>query len=99
MFSAYGFRQGEADFPKVRVPADKRNFSSPAIEKAIADFKAKVKDPELGWLFDNCFPNTLDTTVFLKAKGKVKRFCGSRHAFVPAHTESPRRGAVTLSVY
>lgn len=71
MVSAYGFRQSEAEFPKVRVPADKRNFSSPAIEKAIADFKSKVKDQELGWLFENCFPNTLDTTVFLKATGKV----------------------------
>lgn len=71
MVSAYGFRQGEVEFPTVRVPADKRNFSSPAIEKAIADFKSKVKDQELGWLFENCFPNTLDTTVFLKATGKT----------------------------
>lgn len=57
------------DLPVVRTPKDKRNFSSPAIEKAISDFKAHVADPELGWLFENCFPNTLDTTVFLKAKG------------------------------
>ena len=35
----------------------------------------------------------------MKAKGKVKRFCGSRHAFAPARTESPRRVAGTLSVY
>ncbi|HEY5749461.1 MAG TPA: glycoside hydrolase family 125 protein [Chryseolinea sp.] len=58
------------EFPVVRKPKDQRNFSSTAIEKAISDFKAKVKDPELGWLFENCFPNTLDTTVFLKSKGK-----------------------------
>jgi meiotically up-regulated gene 157 (Mug157) protein len=58
------------EFPVVRKPKDQRNFSSAAIEKAIADFKSHVKDPELGWLFENCFPNTLDTTVFLKAKGK-----------------------------
>ncbi len=57
-------------FPVVRIPLGQRHFSSSAVEKSIADFKAHVKDEELGWLFENCFPNTLDTTVFLKTKGK-----------------------------
>jgi meiotically up-regulated gene 157 (Mug157) protein len=57
------------EFPIVRVAPAKRNFSSPAIEKAIQEFKSNVKNKELGWLFENAFPNTLDTTVFLKAKG------------------------------
>jgi meiotically up-regulated gene 157 (Mug157) protein len=30
--------------------------------------KKKLKDPELGWLFENCFPNTLDTTVDFETK-------------------------------
>ncbi|WP_181308597.1 glycoside hydrolase family 125 protein [Rufibacter sp. XAAS-G3-1] len=50
-------------FPEVRTPAAKRNFSSKEIEKAIQEFGKKVKDEELAWLFNNCFPNTLDTTV------------------------------------
>jgi uncharacterized protein len=50
-------------FPVVRTPADKRNFTSEAVEKAIKEFQANVKQPELAWLFENCFPNTLDTTV------------------------------------
>ena len=50
-------------FPTVRKAPAERNFTSPAIEKAIATFKKKVKNKELGWLFENCFPNTLDTTV------------------------------------
>lgn len=53
-----------SSFPTVRKPISERNFKSPAIEKAIATFKQKVKNEELGWLFGNCFPNTLDTTVF-----------------------------------
>lgn len=50
-------------YPVVRVPAAQRKFTSKAVEAAIKEFKAKVKNPELGWLFENCFPNTLDTTV------------------------------------
>ncbi|WP_031428904.1 glycoside hydrolase family 125 protein [Flavimarina sp. Hel_I_48] len=51
------------DFPVVRTAKGKRNFESPAIENAIKTFQKNVKDEELGWLFNNCFPNTLDTTV------------------------------------
>lgn len=51
------------DFPMVRIPAGERKFQSKAIEKAIAEFSKNVKNKELVWLFNNCFPNTLDTTV------------------------------------
>ena len=51
------------NFPVVRVAKGKRNFESELIEKAIIEFQKNVKDQELGWLFNNCFPNTLDTTV------------------------------------
>lgn len=52
------------DFPVVRTPQSSRKFTSPAIEKAIDAFGKKVKNKELAWMFNNCFPNTLDTTVF-----------------------------------
>src|SRR6478735_7718116 len=51
------------DLPVVRVPKSERKFNSDAIEKLVLNMKKKIKDPELGWLFENCFPNTLDTTV------------------------------------
>ena len=50
-------------FPVVRPAAGQRRFRSRAVEAAIAEFKKNVKDPELSWLFENCFPSTLDTTV------------------------------------
>jgi meiotically up-regulated gene 157 (Mug157) protein len=50
-------------FESRRPPVDKRTFVSPGIEKKISEIKAKIKDPELTWVFENCFPNTLDTTV------------------------------------
>lgn len=57
-----------SEFPTVRVPLEKRNFSSAAIEATIQRMKTRIKDPELAWLFENCFPNTLDTTVIFKTK-------------------------------
>lgn len=40
-----------------------RNFTSEAVESAIKRVKPMIKDPKLAWMFENCFPNTLDTTV------------------------------------
>jgi meiotically up-regulated gene 157 (Mug157) protein len=62
----FGLSAGAAvapGLPVVRPAAGQRRFRSRAVEAAIAEFQQKVKDPELGWLFGNCFPNTLDTTV------------------------------------
>lgn len=56
-------------FPVVRPPAGQRRFRSRAVEAAITEFQRQVKDPELGWLFGNCFPNTLDTTVTFATPG------------------------------
>ncbi|MGI4750093.1 MAG: glycoside hydrolase family 125 protein [Janthinobacterium lividum] len=59
---------GLVPYASHRPPLAKRNFTSRAVEEAIVQFKAQVKDPELAWLFENCFPNTLDTTVFYGVK-------------------------------
>ena len=69
------FATRQPAFPVVRVAADKRNFTSAAVERAIERVTKTVKDPELAWLFENCFPNTLDTTVqFSEAGGKPDTF-------------------------
>jgi meiotically up-regulated gene 157 (Mug157) protein len=65
-----GFAQG-SDFPIVRVPISERKFASPAVEALIKKVQSTVKNQEIGWLFGNCFPNTLDTTVdFEMVNGK-----------------------------
>lgn len=46
-----------------RPPLAKRNFTSEAVENTISEVKKAISNPELAWLFENCFPNTLDTTV------------------------------------
>ncbi|MEO7049115.1 MAG: glycoside hydrolase family 125 protein [Ferruginibacter sp.] len=54
---------GENDFPVVRVAENLRKFKSPAVEKLIAEMHQKIGNKEIAWLFENCYPNTLDTTV------------------------------------
>src|SRR5947208_4225364 len=51
------------DFTSMRPPLADRKFTSDAIEKTIIKIKHSIPDKQLGWLFENCFPNTLDTTV------------------------------------
>lgn len=64
--SNWSFGKHAADFPIVRVTESKRSFKSAAVEATIARMKKVIKDPELAWMFENCFPNTLDTTVHYK---------------------------------
>jgi meiotically up-regulated gene 157 (Mug157) protein len=53
----------DTNFPTVRVSPEKRKFSSPAVESAIQRIQGSIGNKELAWMFGNCFPNTLDTTV------------------------------------
>ena len=51
-----------------RPPQEERLFRSDIIEKKIAEVKAMLTNPYLSWMFENCFPNTLDTTVHFRLK-------------------------------
>src|SRR5882724_10159838 len=51
------------EFVSKRPAVDQRKFVSEAVEGKIVEVKLAIADPELAWLFENCFPNTLDTTV------------------------------------
>ncbi|MBK7096267.1 MAG: glycoside hydrolase family 125 protein [Saprospiraceae bacterium] len=63
-FSNFGFSNAaNTDFISNRpLPAD-RKFTSDAVEDVIIRMRDVIKDKQLSWLFENCFPNTLDTTV------------------------------------
>lgn len=62
-------------FPVVRVAVSQRKFTSQAVEQTIERMHKTIRDPELAWLFENCFPNTLDTTVqFTNADGRPDTF-------------------------
>jgi len=72
-----------AEYPSKRPAPAERNFTSEAVEKVIGEMKQKIKDPKLAWMFSNCFPNTIDTTVTYREKnGKPDTFVitGDIHA-------------------
>ncbi|KAK8100706.1 hypothetical protein PG999_011080 [Apiospora kogelbergensis] len=47
-----------------------RTYNLPEVEQTIQDMKATITDPDLFRLFENTFPNTLDTTVSWKGFAK-----------------------------
>lgn len=67
-----------------RPEVAKRLFHSDEVEKQIARVQGLLKNAKLSWMFGNCFPNTLDTTVHFRtgADGKPDTFVytGDIHA-------------------
>ena len=62
-------------FVSKRPDPKNRKFVSKAVEDTIARVKKKIGDPKTAWMFENCFPNTLDTTVnFRMIDGKPDTF-------------------------
>ena len=57
-----------------RRPLEKdRLFVSEVVEKKVAEVASQLTDPKLAWMFVNCFPNTLDTTVHFDKDGNEGR--------------------------
>lgn len=50
-------------FKTCRPDPKERLFHSEAVEKEIVRVKKMLTNQKLAWMFENCFPNTLDTTV------------------------------------
>ncbi len=51
------------DYVSRRPAPEARCFRSEAVEKTISEVCGHLSDRKLAWMFANCFPNTLDTTV------------------------------------
>ncbi len=59
---------GREKLPSRRPPLKERRFVSEAVEETLKKVSRDIADPVLRWMFGNCFPNTLDTTVFYSEK-------------------------------
>lgn len=57
------YSDGPLKLPFQRPEEKCRTFQSQLVDDIITDFKSRVEDPDLGRLFENCFPSTLDTTI------------------------------------
>ena len=63
------------EFISQRPALKDRKFVSKAVEAKIAEVKRAISDKELAWIFENCYPNTLDTTVEIGTReGKPDSF-------------------------
>lgn len=51
------------DYVSRRPAQGERLFHSDAVEAKIVEVQKLLTNPRLAWMFVNCFPNTLDTTV------------------------------------
>ncbi len=64
-----------------RPPVEERLFVSDAIEKKIKEVKKLLKgNAYLAWMFENCFPNTVDTTIHYDGKDDTFVYTGDIHA-------------------
>ena len=71
------------DYASKRPAPEARKFTSKAVEEQLKASKARIKDPKLAWMFETCYPNTLDTTCeFKMVDGKPDTFVitGDIHA-------------------
>lgn len=88
------YSQGPLALPFQRPSKYCRTFASPLVEQVIDDLKAKIVDKDLARLFENAFPNTLDTTVRWHVDGTAKHK-PSRKYLDPAAWKGPQSFIVT----
>lgn len=67
-----------------RPPVEERLFHSNSVESEIERITGILNNQKLAWMFENCFPNTIDTTVHYRkdSEGKNETFVytGDIHA-------------------
>ncbi|MBQ5396771.1 MAG: glycoside hydrolase family 125 protein [Alistipes sp.] len=83
-------------------PAEaERLFTSQAIEAEIERICSMLTNKRLAWMFSNCFPNTLDTTVHYRQKdGKEDTFVytGDVHAMWLRDSGAPLTESLQMDI-
>ena len=68
------------DYVSCRPEKADRLFVSEAVDAKIEEVTAQLKNKKLAWMFANCLPNTLDTTVHPNGRGDAFVYTGDIHA-------------------
>lgn len=63
VLSVYALQISAQEYECRRPAVDQRLFVSEAVEAKILEVQSMLTNQRLAWMFGNCFPNTLDTTV------------------------------------
>ncbi|MDR0994888.1 MAG: glycoside hydrolase family 125 protein [Tannerella sp.] len=58
----HGTSLSTSSYVSKRPAPGERKFVSKIVDETIAAYKKRIRDPKLAWMFENCYPNTLDTT-------------------------------------
>ena len=84
------------ELPYQRPSVHCRTFESELVEKIIRDMNASMVDKDLARIFENAFPNTLDTTVKWHVTGKEKS--EKKASFFKSGSEDAWQGAQSFIV-
>ena len=68
------------DYASCRPNKTNRHFVSEAVDAKIAEVTALLKNKKLAWMFANCLPNTLDTTIHPNGEDDAFVYTGDIHA-------------------
>ena len=69
-------------YPSQRPAENERLFVSAAVEAKIQEVVKLLENDRLAWMFANCYPNTLDTTIH--PVGEYDTFANGVHAMLDA---------------
>ena len=98
MLSSRPLSSGPLALPFQRPYKHCRTFSSPLVEKVIDDITSRMKDRDLARLFENAFPNTLDTTVRWHVDGHQKKSKSKSMKSGPAFSDGAWEGPQSFIV-
>lgn len=77
---AKNFESACENFESKRPVESERLFVSPAVEAKIEEVSKMLTNKRLAWMFSNCYPNTLDTTVHPNGEYDTFVYTGDIHA-------------------
>ncbi|ORY19025.1 hypothetical protein BCR34DRAFT_260384 [Clohesyomyces aquaticus] len=89
------YSEGPMQLPFQRPSKHCRTFESPLVEKVIEDMNKRIVDKDLARIFENAFPNTLDTTVRWHVDGTQKKAKASRKHGLDEAWKGPQSFIVT----